>query len=225
MYNGGGGSGAGGGDAEEGAAELARMRASALKHLVPLAAGMISRYLQLAVAAEHARNAATPAFMQAAVQFAPLTAAQRQAGADAWAAAPPPAPAPQPAPGFGYYPLPPADAAAAAAAAHPPASSQQLDVRELFRETAAYGPLVLVLLEGVLAWGDDQFAANLPWLYPLLTELVVAGNQEIRGLVAGVLRERLPPLLPAPLAQAIAAGDAATRGDGSAENAAESSVA
>jgi hypothetical protein len=67
--------------------------------------------------------------------------------------------------------------------------------RDLFREAAAYGPLVMQLLRGVLAFDDAQFAENLHWLYPLLTGLIVCGNLEVRQLLAGVFDQRLRPLL------------------------------
>lgn len=174
----------------------AGLRALAERHLGPLAASMVERYTRLAIAAEHARTAATPAFMHAAAQFGGEQAPPSAYDAASLAAPPaPPAPAQPAAAGYGYYPaLPPAGGAAAEAA--PPTSSLGLDARELFRETAAYGPLVLTLLQGILAWDEAQFRASLSWVYPLLTGLVVAGNLELRGLVAGVFNGRLAAMLP-----------------------------
>lgn len=176
------------------------LRASAQRHLEPLAASMVARYTRLAVAAEHARTAATPSFMHAASHFGGAEGQQQQTTYDAAALAgrtEPAAPALAPGSGYGYYPAVPAPAPAAAATAD---SALALDVRELFRETAAYGPLVLTLLGGVLAWDDARFRDNLGWLYPLLTGLVVAGSLEVRTLVAGVFERRLASMLPLPAA-------------------------
>ena len=205
MYAGAGegGSSSRGGDAEA-------LRASAVKHLEPLAASMVARYTRLAVAAEHARTAATPAFMHAAMHFGtdpPPQTAYDAAALSGGAAAPAPAAAGS---DYGYYPAPVVSSVAEAQAAAAAASSAlTLDVRELFRETAAYGPLVLTLLQGVLAWDAPQFRANLGWLFPLLTGLVVAGSLEVRSLVAGVLQRRVAALLPLTPPPAHAEGAAA----------------
>jgi hypothetical protein len=195
----------------EGGAES--LRASAQRHLEPLAASMVARYTRLAVAAEHARTAATPAFMHAASHFAGGAEGQQQQQTTYDAAAlagrsEPAAPALAPGSGFAsYYPAVPAPAPAAAGAAAD--SALALDVRELFRETAAYGPLVLTLLGGVLAWDDARFRDNLGWLYPLLTGLVVAGSLEVRSLVAGVFERRLASMLPLPPTAELGSNDAA----------------
>ena len=68
--------------------------------------------------------------------------------------------------------------------------------RDLFREAAAYGPMVLQLLEGLLAFSEGQFRANLHWLYPLLTGLISCGSVEIRCMVTHVFNGRLRALLP-----------------------------
>lgn len=185
------------------------LRASAQRHLEPLAASMVARYTRLAVAAEHARTAATPAFMHAASHFGGADGQQQpQTAYDAAALSArnseSAAPALAPGSGYGYYPAVPAPAPAASAT---PDSALALDVRELFRETAAYGPLVLTLLGGVLSWDGARFRANLGWLYPLLTGLVVAGSLEVRTLVAGVFERRLASMLPLPPAPAKEAGE------------------
>jgi len=54
---------------------------------------------------------------------------------------------------------------------------------------------VLTLLKGLLAFDEGQFRETLEWLYPLLTGLVVAGNLEIRALLASVFEGRLAALL------------------------------
>jgi hypothetical protein len=68
--------------------------------------------------------------------------------------------------------------------------------RDVFREAAAFGPLVLQLLDGVLSWGDAQFRENLHWLYPLLTGLIGSGSVEIRQRLAEVFEIRLRKMLP-----------------------------
>jgi hypothetical protein len=68
--------------------------------------------------------------------------------------------------------------------------------RDLFREAAAYGPMVLLLLDGLLAFTDAQFGANLGWLYPLLTGLVGCGSVEIRQRLSVVFAVRLRSFLP-----------------------------
>ena len=64
--------------------------------------------------------------------------------------------------------------------------------RDLFREAAAYGPLMLQILDGLLGFDDAQFKANLTWLMPLLIGLVGAGSVEVRQRVARVLQSLLP---------------------------------
>lgn len=68
--------------------------------------------------------------------------------------------------------------------------------RDIFREAAAYGPLVMQLLEGLLSFDDVQFKDNLPWLYPLLTGLITCASVEIRQRLSEVFAFRLRKLLP-----------------------------
>jgi hypothetical protein len=86
--------------------------------------------------------------------------------------------------------------------------------RDLFREAAAYGPMVLQLLEGLLAFSDEQFKTNLHWLYPLLTGLVSCGSVEIRQMLTQVFNVRLRKLLPvdALTAPAEAGGEGVAQG-------------
>ena len=71
--------------------------------------------------------------------------------------------------------------------------------KDVFREAACYGPLVLQLLEGVLTFSGAQFRDNLDWLYPLLTGLISAGSVEIRQRVAAIFNSQVKDLLfPAP---------------------------
>jgi len=71
--------------------------------------------------------------------------------------------------------------------------------KDLFREAASYGPLVLQLLDGLLGLHDGQFTENLPWLYPLLTGLISAGSVEIRQRVGKIFETKIRELLPIPL--------------------------
>jgi len=68
--------------------------------------------------------------------------------------------------------------------------------RDIFRESAAFGPLVIQLLDGVLSWDDNQFKENLHWLYPLLTGLIGSGSVEIRMRLSEVFEIRLRKMLP-----------------------------
>ena len=55
---------------------------------------------------------------------------------------------------------------------------------------------MLQLLDGVLGFDEQQFRANLGWLYPLLTGLIACGSVEIRARVRDVFDSRLRALLP-----------------------------
>ena len=146
-------------------------RALAVVHLRDLARSMVARYTQLAIEVERARLLATPAFMHASVHFSSAaadSAARARAG--------------------------PLAAALSTSTADLLDGGGNID-RDLFREAAAYGPLVARLLEALLGFDDAQFTANLDWLYPLLTGLIVAGNGELRALVAHVFDTRLRGLL------------------------------
>jgi len=68
--------------------------------------------------------------------------------------------------------------------------------KDLFREAAAYAPIVLQLLDGVLSFDDDEFKENLSWLYPLLTGLITCGSVEIRARLRNVFEGRLKAMLP-----------------------------
>jgi hypothetical protein len=68
--------------------------------------------------------------------------------------------------------------------------------KDLFREAAAYAPIVLQLLDGVLSFDDDEFKENLSWLYPLLTGLITCGSVEIRARLRNVFEGRLRAMLP-----------------------------
>ena len=155
-------------------------RDMALHHLASLAKGMVARYTRLAVEVERARMLVTPSYMHGALQLAPSATTSSSTGG---AALPSPSiagsEAPPPSPG---------------ATSHLLDGSGQVD-RDLFREAAAYGQLVLTLLRELLAFDDTQFKENLDWLYPLLTGLIVAGNIEIRSHLAAVFEGRIGSLL------------------------------
>jgi hypothetical protein len=68
--------------------------------------------------------------------------------------------------------------------------------KDLFREAAAYAPIVLQLLDGVLSFDDAEFKENLSWLYPLLTGLITCGSVEIRARLRDVFEGRLKAMLP-----------------------------
>ena len=67
--------------------------------------------------------------------------------------------------------------------------------KDIFREAASYGPLVLQLLDGLLGFDEEQFEENLHWLYPLLTGLISAGSVEIRQRVAAIFNSNVKELL------------------------------
>jgi hypothetical protein len=146
-------------------------RALALSHLRSLATGMVARFSALALEAERARLLATPAWMQASVSLGTLAP---QAGAGGAGGA--------------------GDGGDGDGASHLLDGSGAID-RDLFRESAAMGPLVGVLLEGLLTFNDAQFQTNLHWLYPILTGLIVAGGIELRVLVRNVFDQRIAPLI------------------------------
>lgn len=145
-------------------------RDMAVAHLASLARGMVARYTRLAVEVERARMLVTPPYMHGALAHA--------GGGDAARAR--------------------AGSLGGAGGSHPTSAlldgSGAVD-RDLFREAAAYGPLVLTLLRELLAFDDAQFLENLPWLWPILTGLVVAGNIEIRDLLASVFETRIASLI------------------------------
>eukprot|EP01138_Halocafeteria_seosinensis_P008060 gb/GECG01008236.1/.p1 GENE.gb/GECG01008236.1/~~gb/GECG01008236.1/.p1 ORF type:complete len:1924 (+),score=268.60 gb/GECG01008236.1/:1-5772(+) len=68
--------------------------------------------------------------------------------------------------------------------------SQYID-REVFREAAAYAPIVLNLLDGILAFTNEEFDAHLSWLYDLLLDLIKCGNHEVRNVVKKIFDERV----------------------------------
>jgi hypothetical protein len=171
---------------------------------------MVSRYTSLAIDAERARMLATPAYMHQGLQLQGVNAIAasspsvqnllQQAGAGNGNAA-----ATARARGASVE-----GGSETASSAH---QQQEEDIsrlldgsgaidRDLFREAASYGPLVGTLLEGLLlSFSDEEFSTNLHWIHPLLTGLIVAGNLEIRALVAGVFEDRVKPLLRLPLPQ------------------------
>ena len=63
--------------------------------------------------------------------------------------------------------------------------------REVFREAAAYAPLVLSLLDGILAFTEEEFKTQLQWLYDLLLDLIQCGNHEVRDVVRQIFDERV----------------------------------
>ena len=142
-------------------------KALSVSRLRVLAVGMVNRYTQLAIEVERARTLATPSFMHGAVSFGGSLPTERT-GVLA--------------------------TGVAASATSLLDGAGNVD-RDLFREAAAYGPLVMTLLRGLLAFDENQFRETLEWLYPLLTGLVVAGNLEIRALLASVFEGRLAVLL------------------------------
>jgi Sec7-like guanine-nucleotide exchange factor len=155
-----------GGDAEDG------WRSLALGHLIGLSSAMLKRYTQLAIEAEKARLRTSPSYMHGAVAIGNALRILESSTASGMSS-----PAGAMSPGAVSGEAPDND-------------------RDVFREAAAYGPLVLTLLEGLLAFDDRQFKENLHWLYPLLTGLIVAGNLEIRALVKMVFDGRLQRLIP-----------------------------
>jgi hypothetical protein len=207
LYSSGAGAGAG---------PAAAWRALALRHLQALSERMVARYAQLAIEAERGRMLATPAYMHGSLSVGLGLSGSAGGGGTGGAR--------------GAFGSPSALSRGRAGTAGTAGSggaggegeeggggiahlldgSGHID-RDLFREAAAYGPLVGCLLEGLMAFDDAQFAANLHWLYPLLTGLVIAGSLEIRALVAGVLEERVRPLLPGAAAAAAPAAAAAAR--------------
>ena len=137
-------------------------------NLTLLSQQMVARYTQLAIEVERARMLVTPSYMHGALQFGAVP--RERTGSLS------------------------SSVASSSSASALLDGSGAVD-KELFREAAAYGPLVLTLLHGLLAFDDGQFRENLPWLYPLLTGLIVAGNLEIRGLLASVFEGRFAKLL------------------------------
>lgn len=184
-------------------------RSLAVRHLRALSEAMVARYIQLSVEVERARMMATPAYMHSAPL--PIAGTGPATGGAAAAAA---AIVRARAGSLGHFSG--SGATTAADGAQAGGASDLLDGagaidRDIFREAAAYGPLVSQLLASILSWEGDQFTDNLPWVYPLLTGLIVAGNMEIRALVAGVFETRLRPAAlqaAAPQAEGGAAGDA-----------------
>ncbi|CAM9631501.1 unnamed protein product [Choristocarpus tenellus] len=57
-------------------------------------------------------------------------------------------------------------------------------------------PAMLLLLKGLLLLPSERFAAEAPWVYPILVDLVGARDPTVRGLVRELLRTKVTFLLP-----------------------------
>jgi Sec7-like guanine-nucleotide exchange factor len=138
-----------------------------VRHLVSLIKGVLVRYTQLAIDVERAVALAVPPHMQVALQSPTVT-------------------------GSGII--------SKESASSTSSDRDELLVgdhsKDLFREAAAYAPIVLQLLDGVLSFDNDEFKENLSWLYPLLTGLITCGSVEIRLRLRNVFEGRLKAMLP-----------------------------
>ena len=138
-----------------------------MRHLVSLIKGVLVRYTQLAIDVERAVALTVPPHMQVALQSPTVT-------------------------GSGIL--------SKESASSTSSDRDELLVgdhsKDLFREAAAYAPIVLQLLDGVLSFDDDEFKENLSWLYPLLTGLITCGSVEIRLRLRNVFEGRLKAMLP-----------------------------
>jgi hypothetical protein len=72
-----------------------------------------------------------------------------------------------------------------------------LDVedREVLREVSSLAPVVVHLLEGFAAFDAGEFAGHLPWLYPLLVQLLGCGHADVRRAVQAVFADRVTALV------------------------------
>ena len=138
-----------------------------MRHLVSLIKGVLVRYTQLAIDVERAVALAVPPHMQVALQSPTVT-------------------------GSGIL--------SKESTSSTSSDRDELLVgdhsKDLFREAAAYAPIVLQLLDGILSFDDDEFKENLSWLYPLLTGLITCGSVEIRLCLRNVFEGRLKAMLP-----------------------------
>lgn len=137
-----------------------------MRHLVSLIKGVLVRYTQLAIDVERAVALAVPPHMQVALQ-SPTVNRSGVSSNDVSSSS--------------------SDRDSLLVGDHS---------KDLFREAAAYAPIVLQLLDGVLSFDDDEFKENLSWLYPLLTGLITCGSVEIRARLRNVFEGRLKAMLP-----------------------------
>jgi len=59
-------------------------------------------------------------------------------------------------------------------------SSSSVENADSRRALSAYAPIVIQILMGTLDFSDSQFTKHLPTLYPLLTELILSDNKDVR---------------------------------------------
>ena len=144
-----------------------------VRHLVSLIKGVLVRYTQLAIDVERAVALAVPPHMQVALQSPTVT---------------------------GHISSSNETYSTNSTTSNNNAERDALLVgdhsKDLFREAAAYAPIVLQLLDGVLSFDDAEFKENLSWLYPLLTGLITCGSVEIRARLRDVFEGRLKAMLP-----------------------------
>lgn len=62
-------------------------------------------------------------------------------------------------------------------------------------QLAIYAPPVMLALDGIASFSAEQFARNIPWILPLLSDISICNNREVRQCVKQVYENQVNTIL------------------------------